>query len=439
MRLPPARGRKLRLHHLLVAVLRERERDGHGLCAKALREGELHRSLRPVGALEQDGADGLRELPPGGVQVEAERGGQPLQDGSAQVAPRHPPGEHHPLQDGDGGVAQHQLGVGLPPCTQPSAGGAGAVGGVEGELPRLQLGDVDPAGGAGVVLREEVRLGPGAVAVHVHLHHPLRHAERGLHRVGQARAVLRAHHQPVHHQRDVVVLAAVQLGRVAQLHQLAVHPGADEPLAEHLLEELPELPLPPPHQRRQHLDARPLGPPQHLVHDLGGALPAHRLPALRAVRRPHARPEEAEVVVDLGDRPHGGAGIPAGGLLLDGDGGGEPLDGVHVRLLHHPQELPGVGGEALHVAPLPLGVDGVEGQRRLPAPGQPRDDGEAVARDADVDVLEVVLAGTAYDQVFFGHPEKLPQIGAGFNGRAWECGTGRQAEGGGGPRHLGER
>jgi hypothetical protein len=31
----------------------------------------------------------------------------------------------------------------------------------------------------------------------------------------------------------------------------------------------------------------------------------------------------------------------------------------------------------------------------------------------------VVLAGTAYDQVFFGHPENLPQIGAGFNGRRW--------------------
>ena len=397
-----------------------------------------------VGAVQEHLADALREVAPGGVQVEAERRGQPVQDGAAQVAAGDAPGEHHPFQDGDGGVAEHQLRVGLPPRPQPAARGARAVRGVEGELPRLQLRDVHPAGGAGVVLREEVRRRP-AVPVRVHLHHPLRHAQRRLHRVGQARAVVGAHHQPVHHQGDVVVLAAVELGRVLQLDQLAVHAGADEALAEHLLEQVAELALAAAHQRGEHLDAGPFRPAQHLVHDLGGALAAHRLVALRAVRRAHPRPEQAQVVVHLRHRAHRGAGVAAGGLLLDGDGRGQPLDGVHVRLLHHPQELPGVRGKRLHVAPLPLGVDGVEGQRRLAAPAQPGDDGEPVAGDGDVDVLEVVLAGAADDEEFpvlggdlqpvaaagaggvLVHPENLPQAAAGFNLRGTTTPEGRHA------------
>ena len=104
--------------------------------------------------------------------------------------------------------------------------------------------------------------------------------------------------------------------------------------------------------------------------------------------------EQAQVVVDLRDRGHGGAGVPAGGLLFDGDGRRQALDAVHVGLLHLVQELPGVGAEALHVAALPLGVEGVEGQAGLAAPGEAGDHHQAVAGEDQVEVLEVVLPGS---------------------------------------------
>ena len=44
---------------------------------------------------------------------------------------------------------------------------------------------------------------------------------------------------------------------------------------------------------------------------------------------------------------------------------GEALDEVDVGLLHLAEELPRVRGQRLHVAPLPLGVDRVEGERGL--------------------------------------------------------------------------
>ena len=68
-------------------------------------------------------------------------------------------------------------------------------------------------------------------------------------------------------------------------------------------------------------------------------------------------------------------------------------DGLHVRLLHLVQELAGVGGEALDVAPLALGVEGVEGQAALAGAGGPGDHDQAVAGQVAVHPLQVVDPG----------------------------------------------
>jgi hypothetical protein len=157
-----------------------------------------------------------------------------------------------------------------------------------------------------------------------------------------------------------VVLSPVELGHCGQVEGLAVHPGADEPALLDVLEEFPELSLPTPDQRREHLDARPLRPGEHGVRDLAGALALHRTAVVGAMRHAGPGPEEPEVVVHLRDGADGGPRIFRRRLLLDGDGGREPLDRVDVGLLHLLEELPGVRRQALDVATLPLGVDRVE-------------------------------------------------------------------------------
>ena len=113
--------------------------------------------------------------------------------------------------------------------------------------------------------------------------------------------------------------------------------------------------------------------------------------------------EEAQVVVDLGDRPDGRARVAGGRLLVDGDGRREALDEVDVGLVHLAQELAGVGRERLDVAALALGVDGVEGQGGLARARQPGEDDQPVPGQVEGDVAEVVLAGPANDQTV-GHP-----------------------------------
>src|SRR5262249_42957901 len=70
---------------------------------------------------------------------------------------------------------------------------------------------------------------------------------------------------------------------------------------------------------------------------------------------------------------------------------------VDIRLLHLAEELAGVRRQRFDVAALPLGVDRVEGERRLPGSRQAGDDDERVARQHDVDVLQGVLARALAD------------------------------------------
>ena len=66
------------------------------------------------------------------------------------------------------------------------------------------------------------------------------------------------------------------------------------------------------------------------------------------------------------------------------------------------EELAGVRGERLDVAPLPLCVDRVERQRALAGTGQAAEHDELVAREFERHVLEVVFTGAADDDLV-GH------------------------------------
>ena len=155
------------------------------------------------------------------------------------------------------------------------------------------------------------------------------------------------------------------------------------------------------HHRGAHHHARAVVGEQG-VHDLRGRGGADRLAAGAALLvsvpargRAAAREEEAQVVVDLRGGGHGGAGRVAAAALLDGDGGRQALDRLDVGLLHLVEELARVRGEALHVLALPLGEDGVEGQRALAAARDAGHHHQAVARDGQVHRLQVVLARAA--------------------------------------------
>jgi hypothetical protein len=64
---------------------------------------------------------------------------------------------------------------------------------------------------------------------------------------------------------------------------------------------------------------------------------------------------------------------------------------VHIRLLHHVEELARIGRERLDIAPLALGIDRVEGERGLAGSRQPGDDDEPFAGEVERGLREVVF------------------------------------------------
>ena len=207
---------------------------------------------------------------------------------------------------------------------------------------------------------------------------------RRLDRVGQPLAKVMLHHQPVDDHGDVVLVLLVERDLLVEPAQLAVDLGAAESLGPQLLELLAVLALAAAHDRRQHHEPRALRQLHHLVDDLLGRLAADRAAADVAVRLADPRPQQPQVVVDLGDRADRRARVPRGRLLVDRDRRRQPLDRVDVRLVHLPEELPRVRRQRLDVAALALGVDRVEGERRLPRPRQAGDHRQRPARNRQV-------------------------------------------------------
>ena len=235
---------------------------------------------------------------------------------------------------------------------------------------------------------------------HVDHDEPLRERRRGLDRLREPLPEIRLHHEPVDDDLDRVLELLVERDLLLEQPLLAVDLHAREAVAAQLLEDVLELALAVAHDRRVDRELRALVEPQHLLDDLVERLPGDRASADRAVRPADPRVQQPQVVVDLGDRADRRARVARGRLLVDRDRRREPVDRVDVGLLHHLQELARVRGERLDVTALPLGVDRVERERRLPRAGQARHAHERVPRDADGDVLQVVLAGAVDDELF---------------------------------------
>ncbi|RIE15787.1 ABC transporter ATP-binding protein [Candidatus Cryosericum hinesii] len=116
-----------------------------------------------------------------------------------------------------------------------------------------------------------------------------------------------------------------------------------------------------------------------------------------------AREQQAQVIINLGQRADRRPGVLAGRLLVDGNGGRQPFDEVDVRFLHQADELPGIGRERLDIPALPLGIQGVECQRGLARAGNTGDDDDLVARETHAHVFQVVDARALDENTFFSH------------------------------------
>ena len=210
-------------------------------------------------------------------------------------------------------------------------------------------------------------------------HDAVGQVQRSLHRIGQPLLGGRLDRQPVDDDLDVVLLLLLQRRRVGERIHHPVDPDPAVALRVQLVEQVDELALAGAHHRREHLKAQALVHCEHLVDDLLRGLPGDALTTHRAVRRPGARVEQAQIVIDLGDGADRRPRVAVGGLLVDRHRGRQAFDEVDVGFVHLAEELPGVRRKRLDVAPLALGEDRVERQGRLARTGQAGENDQRIA------------------------------------------------------------
>ena len=194
---------------------------------------------------------------------------------------------------------------------------------------------------------------------------------------------------------DAVLLAQGQRRHVVKFIQHAVDADPHIALGAQLVEHLHVLAFAVFDDRGQQHEAffRVLG--QGLIDHLADGLGTERVIVVRAVRGTDAREQQAQVIIDFGDGADRGTRVVRGRFLLDGNGRGQALDMVEVRLFHHAQELAGIGRQRLDVAALALSIDGVECQRALAGAGQTGDDDQLVAGQIEVNILQIMGTCTA--------------------------------------------
>ena len=112
------------------------------------------------------------------------------------------------------------------------------------------------------------------------------------------------------------------------------------------------------------------------------------------VGAPYAAIEHAYIVVDFCRCAHGRARVAGVDLLLYGYGRWQAANEVALGLAQLAHKLAGIGRQALHISAPALGIECVEGKRRLARARQAGDDHKLITGYGHVDVLEVVDART---------------------------------------------
>ena len=304
-----------------------------------------------------------------------------------------PPGLHGALVEAFVRIWHDQLGIGHEFRTESMTTGAGAEVAVEGKVLRRQFRQGKAGLGIGVLKGEVValvivrprRLGEGGDTV-------LGELLRDFERIGEAAAQVVTDDESI--DDDLDNLGFRFFGDLLDLDESTVESGAQEALDPVSLEALTDgLALFDLHRSGED-EPRPLGKGDEDIDDVLDRVPHQRRPGDGIMGAPEGGVKDSEVVVDLRGRGDGRTRIRLRAALLDCDGRGESLDEIDLRFFEAVEELPRVGREGLDVASLALGIERVEGERGFPRSRDAGDDDEAVPRDLEVQVFQVVLSGT---------------------------------------------
>ena len=196
--------------------------------------------------------------------------------------------------------------------------------------------------------------------------------KRRLDRIGKARADIAPKHEAVDDDLNGMSRVLLKTDLLGKIIERAVNARAHVAASLCLCKNLLLRSLLRAHDRGKHEKAASLGKRKDPLNDAVERQTLDRLAADRAVWDPDARVEQAQIIVDLGHGADRRARVLRGRLLVDRDRGGKSVDRVNVGLIQLTEEHSRISRERLDKSPMPLGVEGVKGERGLPRARQSR-------------------------------------------------------------------
>ena len=217
-------------------------------------------------------------------------------------------------------------------------------------------------------LRAGEACGVGVLLAAVHVHRDgasVAMAQCRFERLGKTLSKFFTNFYAVNNDVDGVLGVLFQRRQRIDVMHLAVKANAHETLCPQFVDQCRLFALAVIDHRREDHQFGVLGHLQCMIDHLRHRLRSQHDVVLGAMRFADARIEQAQVVMDFGDRADRRTRIVAGGFLFDGNGRRQTLDHVDVGFFHQLQELPGIGRQRFDVAALALCVKRVECQRRF--------------------------------------------------------------------------
>ena len=370
---------------------------GKGLGFRLAHAPELDRKLPLPGPEQQRVTRGLGQILPRHIRIERQLLGELLDQGIVlhdQILSADAPGldralPHTLLRRGD-----DQLGGKAELAAEAVARGTGALAAGKRKMLRRQFVEHVAAGLAGERLAER-NLAPRRLGVLLGQHDSpiLALAERQLERIRQPTALVGGRHQPVDHDLDGELAPAAGRDdfRLVQILDLTIEAHALEtPLAQPRQFVAQHAGLRP-HERREQHHAFAGTSGENALHVVVER-PLHDPAAVfRADLLADERPQQLGIVGDFRRGGDGAARTAGPGALLDREHGRQTVDEIDIGALQLVEHLPRLRRQALHVFPVALGVNRVEGQGRFARTARAGDDHELAARNAQLEVLQVVL------------------------------------------------
>ena len=142
-----------------------------------------------------------------------------------------------------------------------------------------------------------------------------------------------------------------------------------------------------PYNRSKKLHLRPLLLLHEEVYHFVHGLLLNLSSTLRTMGHSHSGKEKTHIVVDFRDGSHCGTRVSVCRFLVNGNRGRKSLYELHIRLFHLSEELPCVRGKRLHITPLTLRINRIEGKRGLSGARKSGKHHQGISRNIQIDML----------------------------------------------------